>query len=82
MLNEGYNFEKLFFSCFQVENKVRSMYKISCLHPIGLKAHPLPYKGVNLGFTTKLDIGKGKGKSLQHPRSRGERGWERGGAGG
>jgi hypothetical protein len=33
MIEEGYKFEKLFFCCFQVENKVTSMYKISCLHP-------------------------------------------------
>jgi hypothetical protein len=24
---------KTFFSCFQVEKKITSMYKISCLHP-------------------------------------------------
>jgi hypothetical protein len=40
------------------------MYKTSCLHPIGLRAHPSFYKGVNLGFTTKIDKGKDKGKSL------------------
>jgi hypothetical protein len=34
MLEEGYKFEKLFFACFQVENKVTNMYKIYCLHPL------------------------------------------------
>jgi hypothetical protein len=43
MTEEGYKFEKLFFSCFQVENKVTCMYKISCLHPKGVsKEHVEP----------------------------------------
>jgi hypothetical protein len=32
MVKKGKKFEILFFGCFQVENKVTSMYKISCLH--------------------------------------------------
>jgi hypothetical protein len=37
MLEEGWKFEKLFFVCFQVESKVTSMYKISCLYPLHLQ---------------------------------------------
>jgi hypothetical protein len=33
MLEEGKKFLILFFSCFQVENKVTSMYKIFYLQP-------------------------------------------------
>ncbi len=33
MLEEGYKFERLFFWCFEVENKVTIIYKIFCLHP-------------------------------------------------
>ncbi len=36
MLEEGQKFEIFFFSCFQVENKVTSMQKMSCLHPLML----------------------------------------------
>jgi hypothetical protein len=32
MLNEGMKLKKMFFGCFQVENKVLSMHKIACLH--------------------------------------------------
>jgi len=32
MLEEGSKFFLMFFWCFQVENKVVSIYKISCLH--------------------------------------------------
>jgi hypothetical protein len=55
------------------------MYKISCLHPIGLRAHPLLYKGVNLGFTTKVNKGKGKGKGKIDIQ---DQGGEGGGGGG
>jgi len=34
MLEEGYKFERLFFSCFQVKNKVADMYKIYYLYQL------------------------------------------------
>jgi hypothetical protein len=34
MLKEGYKFERLFFSCFQVKNKATDVYKIYCLYPL------------------------------------------------
>jgi hypothetical protein len=33
MLEEGSKFARMFFWCFQVENKVKNMYKISCSCP-------------------------------------------------
>ncbi len=37
MLEKGQKFEILFFPCFQIENKVTSMYKIFCL-PLMIEA--------------------------------------------
>jgi hypothetical protein len=33
VIEEGQKKKILFFSCFQVENKVANVNKISCLHP-------------------------------------------------
>ncbi len=67
MLKEGLKFEKLFFSCFQVENKVKSMSKIFSLHPImiemwdGLSLYFHPFLWYLFGFICMIH---GKSKDI------------------